>query len=246
MKAIILAGGYAKRLWPLTRYTPKPLLDVGGKPIVNHILEKLEVMDDVDEVFVSTNEKFQEPFKTWIVDQKEKYKTKFDLVIEPTHEEAGKFGTIAGIEFLIESQNLKDDVIIIAGDNIFDFELQDLVDFYKKKKAPVLAVYDVKDKLKAQLYGIVAVDKNHKITDFIEKPQEPPSTLASTALYVFPKEILPMFKEYLNSGGRPDSPGFFIQWLIKKRDVYAFSFSGHWFDIGDLESLEKARKAFHQ
>ncbi|MBI5061095.1 MAG: nucleotidyltransferase family protein [Candidatus Aenigmarchaeota archaeon] len=241
MKCIILAGGYAKRLWPLTNYTPKPLLDINGKPIINIILEKINKVHEIDEVFVSTNKKFEAPFRDWIKENHTSGK-KMKLILEPTIEESGKFGTIAGISYAIESENIEDDCIVIAGDNLFDFELSDFIAFYEKKRAPVFAVFDIKDFWKAQLYGIVSIDGNNRIVDFVEKPEKAPSTLASTACYIFPKETLHLFKAYIKDGGRKDSPGFFIAWLSKKQPVYAYTFKGHWFDIGDFESLEKARE----
>jgi len=241
MKCIILAGGYAKRLWPLTKYIPKPLLDINGKPIIDIILDKIMATKNIDEIIVSTNTKFEAPFREWIKEQSSDGK-KMMLVIEPTLEEACKFGTIAGIEYIINKVGVDDDLLVIAGDNLFDFELKDFIKFYKEKKAPIVAVFDVKDVCKAQLYGIVSIDKNHRVIDFLEKPEEPPSTLASTACYIFPKKTLHMFSEYMKEGGRKDSPGFFIAWLSKKTPMYAYTFRGHWFDIGDFESLLKARE----
>ena len=242
MKAIILCGGYAKRLWPLTKYTPKPLLDINGKPILDHIVDKLEKIEDVDEILVSTNEKFAAPFMEWTDIHNKTRNTKLKLIIEPTKEEAGKFGTVEGIRYLIEKENITDDCLIIAGDNLFDFELPDFISFFRNKKSPVIAVYDVKDKNKAMIYGIVGIDEKNRIIDFVEKPESPPSTLAATCCYLLPKGALPLFETYIKEGNRKDSPGFFIDWLSKQQPVHVFSFDGHWFDIGDFESLEKARE----
>ncbi len=240
MKCIILAGGYAKRLWPLTKYTPKPLLDINGRPIINIILDKISKVHEIDEIFVSTNLKFEAPFREWVAENHIPGRN-IKLIIEPTAEETGKFGTISGIQYVLETEKIVDDCIVIAGDNLFDFELNDFIKFYMKKKSPIVAVFDVKDYYKAQLYGIVIADERDKVIDFLEKPEDPPSTLASTACYLFPRNALGLFKTYIEGGGRKDSPGFFISWLSKKRDVYAFRFHGHWFDIGDFESLLKAR-----
>jgi glucose-1-phosphate thymidylyltransferase len=241
MKCIILAGGYAKRLWPLTRYIPKPLIDIDGRSMIDRLLDKLKVVEEIDEIIVSTNKKFAYPFREWTKDNSSECGKNMELVIEPTVEEACKFGTISGINYVLGEKGMDDDYLIIAADNLFDFEIEDFIKFYKKVNAPVVAVFDVKDKAKAQLYGIVSTDKNHRIIDFIEKPEDPPSTLASTACYIFPKKTLTLFSEYINEGGRKDSPGFFIQWLHRKMPVYAFTFVGNWFDVGDFESLFKAR-----
>lgn len=241
MKAIILAGGYAKRLWPLTKYTPKPLLDINGKPMLDIIMEKLERVDEIDEIIVSTNAKFQQPLNDWIRENHRSQK-KLKLLIEPTMEEGGKFGTVAGIQYAIEQEKIDEDCIIIAGDNLFDYKIEDFVKYYKEKKTPIIAVFDIKDHYKAQLYGIVSANKSNKITDFVEKPENPPSTLAATCCYLFPKEVMKNIKKYLQKGGRADAPGYFIKWLAEKTPVHVFVFKGHWFDIGDFESLERARE----
>ncbi len=240
MKAILLCGGYAKRLWPLTKNMPKPLLKLGEKEILTIILEKIEKLSGIDKIFVSTNAKFEGAFRKWIKEQG--HEKRFELIVEPTQAEKEKFGAIAGLNFLIEQEEINDDVLIIAGDNLFDFEVADMINFYYEKKAPVIAVYDVGSLKKASLYGIVKTDSDQKIAEFEEKPEEPQSTLAATCCYIFPKEILTLFKDYLDAKNNPDAPGFFIKWLSSQTDVYAFAFHGHWFDIGDFESLEKAKK----
>lgn len=242
MKAIILAGGYGKRLWPLTKYIPKALLDVGGKLMIDHIIEKLENIQEIDTIIVSTNEMFDEPLREWIKDKRTTSKKKIKLIIEPTKDEGGKFGTISGLQYIVEEEDINDDCLIVASDNLFDFDIRDFIKFFKEKKSPVIAVFDIKDKQKAMIYGIVTIDENKKVIDFAEKPTEPPSTLASTACYLFPKDVMRLFGEYIEEGGRKDSPGFFLTWLHKKQNVYAFTFSGHWFDIGDFESLDRARE----
>ncbi len=238
MQCIVLCGGYAKRLWPVTKYMPKSLLDVGKKPLLDHTIEKI-IKSDVKKIIISTNELFNNPFEIWLNEHKN---LTVSLITEPTKAEEGKFGTIAGLEFVIDKKQIKDDLMVIAGDNLFEFEITDFVKFFKEKNGPIVAVYDVKDVAKASLYGVVDMDENNKILDFVEKPLNPVSTLAATACYIFPKEVLPLISEYLKEGNRKDSPGFFLSWLIKKMNVYAYKFNGRWFDIGDFTSLEKARK----
>ena len=240
MKCIILAGGFAKRLWPLTLNKSKPLLEVSGKPIINYIMEKIDTIDVIDEIFVSTNAKFEPAFNEWF--EKYKFKKPIKLVIEPTKSEEEKLGAIAGINFVLENEKIDEECLIIAGDNLFSFEISDIIDFYREKNAPVIAFFDVNNKEKAKLYGIAKIDQNNKIIDFIEKPEDPPSTLASTVCYIFPQAVLSLFSKYLKVSKKRDAPGFFLQWLHKKHDVYAFVFSGYWFDIGSFESLEEARK----
>lgn len=239
MIAIVLAGGYAKRLWPLTLKKAKPLLEVGGKPIINHIIEKLENTDEVDQIIVSTNAKFEDGFNDWL----KKYNLKkIKIIIEETHSEEEKLGAIGGINFVLEKEKIDDDCLIIAGDNIIGFEISDFLEFYQQKQSPVIALFDVKGYEKAKLYGIVEIDDNDKVIDFVEKPKQPKSTLASMCCYVFPRNTLKLFKEYMKSDNSKDAPGFFLQWLIKKTEVFAFVFSNYWFDIGSFESLDEAKE----
>ncbi len=238
MKCIILCGGYAKRLWPLTESLPKPLLDINGKTVLDIILEKVGSVKEINEIIISTNTKFESVFRDWM---KIHGKSNMKLVIEPTVEEGSKFGTIAGIQFIIESEKIDEDCLIIAGDNLFDYTIEDFLEYYREKATPILAVFDINNIVKASLYGIVMLNENKRIIDFVEKPANPKSTLAATCCYLFPEKVLKMVKTYINEGNRKDSPGYFINWLSKRECVHAFVFKGHWFDIGDLESLEKAR-----
>lgn len=238
MKAIVLAGGFAKRLWPLTMENAKALIDVGGRPIIDHIIDKLEDTQ-VNEIIVSTNAKFGEDFKKWI--KTKDVKKKIRIVIENSKKEGDKLGAMGGICYTIQKCNINEDCLIIAGDNIFGFDLNSFIDFYKKRGSVANAVFDVKDRETAKRFGVVTMEKD-KITDFVEKPENPPSTLLSAGCYIFPQATLDLFSKYLEEGNNKDAPGFFLQWLHKRQSIYAFYFDTYWFDIGSHEVLEKARQ----
>ena len=238
MKAIILAGGYAKRLWPLTKDKPKQLLSVGGRPMIEYIMEKLEVQKEIDKIMISTNEKFEENFKEWLLGYKSS--KDIELLIEPTLLEENKLGSVGALGYLVKKKNFNEELMIIGGDNLFEFDLRDLIDYYREKKGDVVALYDLKSIEKAQNYGVAMVDEEMRIIDFVEKPKNPPSTLVSTACYVLSKEGVKGILNYLDAGENPDAIGFFIKWLIKRERVFGFVFSGRWFDIGSLESLKEA------
>lgn len=240
MKTVILAGGFAKRLWPLTKETPKPLLPVAGKPIIEYVLEKVLPLRGMEKVYISINEKFKDKFTEWLEGYQEKEKV--ELVVEPALSEEEKFGAVAAWRYLIEKKGIEGDLMVVAGDNMFDFDLEKLMDLFEVKKAPVFALFDVEDFKLAEKYGIVKLDTEGKVTGFEEKPENPKSTLASTAIYIFPKETLSLIQEYLDSGGSPDQPGKFLIWLYMKQDVYGLVYSGKWFDIGSFEELDKARE----
>ncbi len=234
MKAIIMAGGYARRLWPLTKDKAKPLLPVGGRPIIDYIWGSISKLD-VGKVYISTNEKFASQFKEWIA---QKDDPRLVLAVEPSRSEKEKLGSIGAIELLIKTYGIDDDLLIAAGDNLTDMGMGEFVAAYDGR--PLVALYDLNDKAKAaNKYGVVEVEGG-VIVGFEEKPAEPKSSLISSGFYLYPAKALPLFREYLAGGNNRDSPGFFLEWLHKREDVKAFVFSGMWFDIGDLESYKKA------
>ncbi|MBI4170588.1 MAG: nucleotidyltransferase family protein [Candidatus Aenigmarchaeota archaeon] len=238
MKAIILAGGYAKRLWPLTKEQAKPLVDINGRPIISFILDKLD-KSNITEIIISTNSKFQHDFEKWLRTQK--YAKPVKIVVENSNHEGEKLGAIGGIRYVLEACNIDDDCLIISGDNFFDFDILTFISYYEKKRTVVNAVFDVGDAKEAKRLGVVVLE-GERIADFVEKPEKPPTTLASTGCYLFPKETLRLFASYLNEGNNSDAPGFFLQWLHKRQPVHAFIFSTAWFDIGTPESLERVRR----
>ncbi|QIB73598.1 NDP-sugar synthase [Halogeometricum borinquense] len=232
MKAVVLAGGYATRLWPITKHRPKMFLPVGDETVIDVIFEDLEKDDRISEVFVSTNERFEESFEEYLSDSPFEKPT---VSVEETVEEDEKFGVVGALEQLIDRENVEEDLIVIAGDNLLSFDVSEFVDFFEAKQTPCIAAYDVGSKERAKSYGLVELDGD-RVVDFQEKPDDPKSTLVSIACYAFPAKTLPKFDEYLQDGNNPDEPGWFIQWLQQRGDVHAFTFDGAWFDIGTPES----------
>ena len=236
MKAVVLAGGYATRLWPITRHRPKMFLPVGEGTVIDQIFAGLEADDRVDEVFVSTNERFAEQFEEYLADSSY---GKPRLSIEDTSEESEKFGVVGALAQLFERENVTDDTLVIAGDNLISFGVSDFVDFFEAKDSPTLAAYDVGSRERAKSYGLVELE-GEQVVDFQEKPDDPKSTLVSIACYAFTAETIPRLEEYLESGNNPDEPGWFVQWLQSRESVYAYAFDEAWFDIGTPESYLEA------
>ncbi len=229
MDAIVLAGGYATRMWPITRNRPKMLLPVGETTVIDKTLAQLDEEDDIEDVYISTNEAFATDFKKYVA---EKGYEKPVLSVEDTSDEDEKFGVVGALAQLIDREGLEDDLLIIAGDNMVGFDIADFVDFFEAKQSPVLAAYDVGDFERAKSYGLVELD-GEEVIDFQEKPDEPNTTLASIACYAFPADVLPQFDTYLADDQNPDEPGWFLQWLQSRQSVYAFTFDDVWFDIGE-------------
>lgn len=242
MEVIVLAGGFAKRMWPLTIDKPKHLLQIVDKPMLEYVLEKINGVPNVNNVYISTNAKFEDNFKEFI----KNYKTNLNLklIIEPTLSEEKKLGSIGALGYLIQKVEITDDTIIIGGDNLFDFKIKKILNFFQEKNSSVIVVYDVKDLKKAKLYGIVSMDNNCKITGFLEKPKNPPSTLAATACYILKANDVKNIIKYLEEDNPRDAMGNFIRWLINKTEVFGFVHIGIWFDIGSIESYNEACEYF--
>ncbi len=243
MKALILAAGYATRLYPLTKDKAKPLLPVGGKPIINYIVEDLEKVPEIDQIYVVTNSKFVPSFEAW--KREENFSKDVKIIDDGTSSDQDKLGAIGDIHFVIENEQIDDELMIIAGDNIFEVELNQFVAFYREKGgAPCIASYDIGDPELAKQYGIVQVGDKGLVTRFEEKSQNPPGTLAAVGLYLLSKEKISLIHDYKAENQNQDAPGFYISWLVKKGEVYAFPLEGKWYDIGDLGSYKKADEQF--
>ena len=246
MKAIILAGGFAKRMWPLTKDRPKHLLEVAGRPMLSYVTDKLErfkaAYGGLGTVYVSTNARFAPDFEAFIKSLKAGMDVR--LVVEDALGEGQKLGSLGALAKLIREQEIDDDLMILGGDNLFDFELRQFHDAFVSKKADTIAVYDVGSLAKASLYGVVRTGEGGLITEFLEKPKEPPSTLAATACYLLTAPTTRSVLDYIDQGNNPDAMGFFITWLYKRKSVYAFVFRGAWFDVGSFESLEEANRHY--
>ncbi|MGM0380919.1 MAG: nucleotidyltransferase family protein [bacterium] len=240
MKALLLAAGYGTRLYPLTKDTPKPLLEVGGEPMIEIILRKVEEVKEVDEVVVVTNDKFYERFKEWASTTTSNLPVK--VLNDGTTKDGKRKGAIGDIKFSVDEAGIADDLLVLAGDNLFDFSLTEMVDTFKREKENVIGTLVFDDESKLSKYGIVDTDESGEVVDFVEKPDDPPSNLVAMGMYLFPGEKLNLLDEYLNSGGNPDEPGWYVTWLVENDTVFAHQFEGEWFDIGDKDSLEKADK----
>ena len=236
MKALILAAGYATRLRPLTDNFPKGLLPVGGRPIVDWIVDNIRAAG-VDDVQLVTNARFAPLFDEW------SKANGVTIADDGTDSNENRLGAIGDIRFAA----LDDDALIIAGDNLFDYALADLIAFWRQKGSEsAVAVHDVGARELARQYGIVELDADDRIVSFVEKPDEPPSTLAATATYLYSRAHLALVDTYLDEGNAPDQPGNYVAWLHRREPVYAYRFEGGWYDIGDHGQLLEADNRLRQ
>jgi glucose-1-phosphate thymidylyltransferase len=241
MNAVILAAGYATRLYPLTLDRPKALLPVAGRPMVEHLLLRLEGVEGLDAIHLVTNSKFADAFREWAAgwDGQE-----VQIVDDGTSDEETKLGAIGDLELTIREAAIDDDLIVLAGDNLFSESLAPFGAFARAKDAPVIGVYDVGDLEAIRRYNSITLDEGDRLTYFEEKPEHPRTTLTGIALYFYPRKSLGVVGEYLAAGNNPDQPGRLVEWLYPREPVYAWRVPGRWYDIGSAETLAEADRAF--
>ncbi len=238
-----MCGGFATRLEPITFFVPKPLLPIGGRPILDHIVDCVAALG-VERIVLSTNRKFNGQFEYWAKNKMSAgFGKKIEIVDEPSMHHREKFGAIKGINYTISRAKLAEDLLIVAGDNFFTFSLVKLVDEFKKSRKATIAVHDIKLSEDAKRFGVVIM-KGNSVEGFEEKPWSPKSSLISTGIYLFPKELLGKFNEYVNDGNNPDAPGYFLQWLIGKEKVHGVVYREAWYDIGTVDTYKKVFDAY--
>lgn len=242
MKGIILAAGYATRLYPLTLNRPKALLPVGDRAVLDYIVNELETIDAIDEVFLISNHKFYGHFLNWL--ENRKFNKKIKVIDDGTITDDTKLGAIGDMELVIRQEKIQDDVLIIAGDNLFTYRLKDFYTFFINHKKDCIIVKEINNERDLKGMGIVLMDDNFRVLDFEEKPKHPKSNMAAFGGYIYLKETLPLIKEYIEEGNIPDAPGYFPGWLYKRKDIYAYKFHGECYDIGTHESYREVQDLF--
>jgi glucose-1-phosphate thymidylyltransferase len=243
MNALILAAGYATRLYPLTLNRAKPLLVVGGKPIIEWVVDNLAGVSDLKTIYIVTNDKFAADFEEWSSHYQAAHPDfRFKIVNDGSTSDEDKLGAIGDINFVLMRENLsQSSLLVIAGDNLFTESLANFVERARETDATV-AVYDVGDLEVIKKYGNITVGAQGIITRFEEKPKKPQGTLAAIALYYYSPAVLSLLTTYLAAGNNADQPGRFVQWLYTRKPVQTFEIKGKWLDIGSKETLENADK----
>jgi len=242
MKAIILAAGYATRLYPLTKDKPKALLPIAGKCILDYIVDEIETIPDIDELIITSNSRFYKNFEEW----KLLRKTRLDITVldDGTTDDSNKLGAVGDIQYVIETLGIDDELLIIAGDNIFTFKLLDFYNEYKSKNCDMILTKEINDIEELKRMANVTLDSDGKVILMEEKPQNPKSNIAAFASYIYKKDTVKMIKQYLDEGNNPDAPGFFPSWLYKIKDVCAYTFTGECYDIGTPKAYKEVNDIF--
>ncbi len=244
MKAIILAAGYATRLYPLTLHTPKALLPINQKAIIDYIVEELNTIQEIDAIYVVTNHRFADDFTTWA--KTAPGKTPIEVIDDGTTDDTNKKGAVGDIGFVIEQKQIDDELLVIAGDNFFTYSLQDYVNFYREKGHDCVCVKKWPNREELKQFGVALLDADGKVLDIEEKPAQPKSDTAVFATYLYKQDTVPLFAEYLAAGNNPDAPGNFPAWLYRRKDVYAYTFSGECYDIGTPESYREVCRMYEK
>ena len=240
MDCVILAAGYATRLYPLTENMPKPLLEIKGKTILDWLVDDISESGEVDRFIVVSNHKFAEHFRRW-ADSKNQ---NIEVLDDGTTSNETRLGAVCDVQLAIETYNLSEDTLVIAGDNVLDFSLCRFIEFFKNAGTSAVMRYSESDINRLKRGGVISVDHNGVITDMEEKPENPRSNWLCPPFYIYKKEDVPKVAEGLKDGCGKDAPGSFIAWLCKKSTVKAMEMPGKRYDIGNLESYEKVQKEY--
>lgn len=242
MKALILAAGYATRMYPLTLNCPKALLPIGGGTMLDIIVKKITEISDIDEIVIVTNHRFYHMIKEWADNFSSPVKV--TVLDDGTSSEKDRLGAVGDIVYAVENGNIDDDLLIMACDNLFNFSLADFYRFFEGKASDCVCAGVMEDTEEIKRYGVIEADGDGNILSFVEKPRQPRSDLAAYAIYMYKRETLPLFRQYLSENRGGDSPGKFLEWLCGVKNVCAYRFSGECFDIGTVSAYEEACRNF--
>lgn len=238
MQCVLLAAGYATRLYPLTENMPKALLKIGDKTILEMVTDKIDEVSDVENIYIVTNEKFYTHFLDWAKTYSGPKNIK--VLNDHTTNNDNRLGAIGDIKYVIDTENINDEILVMASDNIFDFSLNNFADMYREKNTDMICAHTIENKNDLHSMGVVELADDGKVLSFEEKPENPKSDLGVPPFYLYRKETLPLIDKYLAEGNNPDAPGHFIPWLIGQNDVYAYVFEAVRIDIGTPESYYDA------
>jgi len=240
MKCLILAAGYATRLYPLTENFPKPLLKVGDKAILDWLIDDIDGAGLVDEYVVISNHKFANHFQEWAANKKQKV----TVVDDGTSSNETRLGAVKDIQFAIEKLDLDDDMIVIAGDNVLDFSLQSFVRYAKEKQTSCIMRYYEANEQKLLKCGVVTVDDNDRILRMTEKSPTPETHWCCPPFYYYTREDARLVQKGIESGCGTDAPGSYSAWLCTQTPVHAMEMPGRRYDIGNLQSYDQVQKEY--
>lgn len=240
MKCVVLAAGYATRLYPLTENFPKPLLKVGEKTILDWLLDDIDTSGFVDEYIIISNHKYVRHFNEWA----ESKQLKITVVDDGTVSNETRLGAVKDIQFAIESLSLDDDMLVIAGDNVLDFSLVKFIEYCREKKTSCIMRYYEPNDNKLLKCGVVTIDENDLVIEMTEKSPEPATHWCCPPFYYYTRKDASLVKKGIESGCGTDAPGSYIAWLCRQTKVHSMEMPGSRYDIGNLESYENVKLSY--
>ena len=243
MICVLLAAGYATRMYPLTENFPKPLLEIKGKTILDWMVDDLATSGKIDRYVVISNHKFLGHFGKWAT-MKRSQGFVIDLIDDGSTCNENRLGAVKDIEFAIDSLGLDDNLLVLAGDNVMDFSFNSFVSYFGVKKTTCIMRYRVPGLKGPCKFGVCTVDAEDKVLNMVEKPQVPESEWAVPPFYIYLRSDLGLFKKGIEGGCNTDAPGSFIEWLCKQTEVHAFEMPGQRFDVGSIEGYERIREEY--
>ena len=242
MDCILLAAGYATRLYPLTKDKPKALLTLGKKTILDIVMDRISEISEIDNVYIITNHRFADNFEEWAKDYKGRLSV--SVIDDGTTDNDNRLGAIGDTYYTIKEKNINDDLFVLASDNAFKFALTDMVKLFYSSGCDTISAHYIEDLETLKSMGVLSLDDDNFVTEFVEKPAEPKSHYGAPPFYMYKKETIKLIEQYLKEGNNPDAPGNFIQWLITKTKVKAYTFDDMIIDIGTPKAYEEAKVIF--
>ncbi|MBQ9176285.1 MAG: nucleotidyltransferase family protein [Bacteroidaceae bacterium] len=240
MKCLILAAGYATRLYPITQNFPKPLLDVNGKTILDWLVDDIDTAGCVDEYVVISNHRFAQHFEQWAAQKPQK----ITVVDDGTSTNETRLGAVCDIQFAIDQLHLDDDMLVIAGDNVLDFSMTRFIDYAREKQTSCVMRFYVEDLKTLQKSGVLSIDDSDRITSMVEKPAEPESNWCCPPFYYYTRADARLVRAGIEAGCGTDAPGSYIAWLCTQTAVHAMQMPGQRYDIGDVASYEEVKQTY--
>ena len=240
MKCLILAAGYATRLYPLTENFPKPLLEVKGKTILDWLVDDVDTLGEVDEYVVISNHKYAHHFEAWAKSKEQR----ITVVDDGTVSNENRLGAVKDIQYAIDTLCIDDDMLVIAGDNVLDFSLTKFIEYAKKKQTSCIMRYYEPDFQRLLKCGVVTIDENDRILNMTEKSPTPATHWCCPPFYYYTKEDARLVSVGIANGCGTDAPGNYMAWLSEQVLVHAMQMPGRRFDIGDVASYEKVKREY--
>lgn len=245
MKALILAAGYATRLYPLTLNTPKALLPMGSRTLLDILMDSLTGIPQLEQVHLVTNHRFAGQFEQWAAAARPRYGALTPVIWDDgTGDNETRLGAIGDMQFVIEQAGLCDELLVAVSDNFFTFDLKDFYDAFAASGQDTICAQPMADREELKRFAVAQLDEQGTVTDLEEKPAEPKSDLAVYGLYLYRADTLPLVRQYLTEGNSPDAPGHFPAWLYRRKPVHAFLFTGECVDIGTPQAYDETRRQY--